>query len=133
MEHVERLRVAWVDTDAAGRIHFTAVFRYAEAAEGGYLRALGLLDEWGSYPRRHVEAEYRETPVFDDELEVAIRPSRVGRTSVTWTWQIRRGGEPCVLGSHTAVHVDAQSRPEPLPAALREALEGGLRTAERPR
>ena len=30
-EHRERLRVAWVDTDAGGRIHFTAAFRWAEA------------------------------------------------------------------------------------------------------
>ena len=29
VEHVERTRVAWVDTDAGGRIHFTAAFRWA--------------------------------------------------------------------------------------------------------
>jgi len=31
--HIERSRVAWVDTDAGGRIHFTAAFRWAELAE----------------------------------------------------------------------------------------------------
>jgi acyl-CoA thioesterase FadM len=30
VEQVERAHVAWVDTDAGGRIHFTAVFRWAE-------------------------------------------------------------------------------------------------------
>src|SRR5919201_6211245 len=86
LEHVERLRVAWADTDAAGRIHFTAAFRYAEAAEGGLLRSLSLLDDWGSYPRRRVEAEFRAPLLFDDELEVAISPTRVGSTSITWAW-----------------------------------------------
>ena len=33
VEHVERLRVAWVDTDAGGRIHFSNAFRWAELAE----------------------------------------------------------------------------------------------------
>src|SRR5207247_3063539 len=56
--HVGRSRVAWIDTDAGGRIHFTAAFRWAEAAETALLRSLGLLDGWGDYPRRAVEAEY---------------------------------------------------------------------------
>jgi hypothetical protein len=50
------LRVAWVDTDAGGRIHFTAAFRYAERAETALLRQLGLVDRLVDYPRRRVEA-----------------------------------------------------------------------------
>jgi acyl-CoA thioester hydrolase len=38
VEQVERARVAWVDTDAGGRIHFTAAFRWAEAAETELMR-----------------------------------------------------------------------------------------------
>jgi hypothetical protein len=34
--HVEPLRVAWVDTDAGGRIHWSAVFRWAELAEHAF-------------------------------------------------------------------------------------------------
>jgi acyl-CoA thioesterase FadM len=48
MEHSERFRVAWVDTDAGGRIHFTAAFRWAEATETGLMRELGLLERWGN-------------------------------------------------------------------------------------
>jgi len=47
IEQVERRRVAWIDTDAGGRIHFTAAFRYAEAAETELMRSVGLLGgEW---------------------------------------------------------------------------------------
>ena len=60
VEQVERLRVAWVDTDAGGRIHFTAAFRWAEVAETALMRGLGLIDGWGSYPRRHVEADFHK-------------------------------------------------------------------------
>jgi len=121
----ERLHVAWVDTDAGGRIHFTAVFRWAEAAEAALMRRLGLLEGWGDYPRRRVEAEYLAVLRFNDEVEVELAPERVGRTSITWAWTISRGGETCVTGRHTAVHVDAGGRPAPLPPAVRAALEAG--------
>ena len=120
--YVERTRVAWVDTDAGGRIHFTAAFRWAEAAETGLGRSLGLLDEWASLPRRAVEAEYLHVLRFEDEIEVELRPERVGETSVTYAWEIRRDGEVCVRGRHTAVHVDADGRPAPLPQRTRQAL-----------
>ncbi len=120
--HVERTRVAWVDTDAGGRIHFTAAFRWAEAAETALGRSLGLLDDWGDLPRRAVEAEYLQVLRFEDEIEVELAPERVGRTSVTYGWEIRRGGAVCVRGRHTAVHVDAEGRPAPLPETMRRAL-----------
>jgi len=122
-QQVDRRRVAWIDTDAGGRIHFTAVFRWAEAAETELMRAAGLLGpEWADYPRRRVEAEYRRVLVFDDEIEVRLRPERVGRTSITYAWEVLRDGEVCVEGRHTVVHVDAAARPAPLPAEVRAAL-----------
>jgi acyl-CoA thioesterase FadM len=119
---VERTRVAWVDTDAGGRIHFTAAFRWAEAAETALGRRLGLLADWGDLPRRAVEAEYLSVLRFEDEIEVELRPERVGTTSVTYAWEIRRDGEVCIRGRHTAVHVDAEGRPSPLPERARAAL-----------
>ncbi len=116
-------RVAWVDTDAGGRIHFTAVFRYAEAAETALIRELGLLDGWADYPRRHVEAEYLRVLVFDDELEIHLVAERVGTTSITWSWELTRSGELCVRGRHTIVHVDAEGRPSPLAERVRAALD----------
>src|SRR5688500_2663509 len=96
--HVEHLRVAWVDTDAGGRIHFTAAFLYAERAETALMRELGLVDRLVDYPRRRVEADFRRVLRFEDEVAVAIRPGQIGRTSITWAWEISRGGEVCVGG-----------------------------------
>jgi YbgC/YbaW family acyl-CoA thioester hydrolase len=124
-EHVERLRVAWVDTDAGGRIHFTAAFRWAELAEFGLLRDLAVAGiDVADFPRRHVEAEYRRVLRFDDEFEVRLRPERVGHTSITYSWQIVRDGEASIVGRHTVVHVDRAGRPSPVPAQLRDALTG---------
>src|SRR5687768_4544367 len=120
--HVERMRVAWVDTDAGGRIHFTAAFRYAERAETGLMRELGLVDRLVDFPRRRVEADFRAVLRFEDEVVVAIRPGRIGTTSITWSWEISRGAEVCVEGRHTVVHVGADGRPASLPDEVRERL-----------
>jgi acyl-CoA thioesterase FadM len=113
-----------VDTDAGGRIHFTAAFRWAEAAETALMRRVGMLDGWADYPRRKVEAEYLRVLRFEDEIETRLRAERVGTTSVTYAWEIVKDGEPHVVGRHTVVHVDAEGRPEPLPDGIREALAG---------
>ncbi len=125
MEHVERVRVAWVDTDAGGRIHFTAVFRWAELADTGLRRKLGLMDDWGNYPRRRVEAEFLKVLVFEDEIEIRIRPEELGRTSITWAFDVTRDGELCVTGRLVVVHVDADDRPTPLTEKERALLSAG--------
>jgi YbgC/YbaW family acyl-CoA thioester hydrolase len=122
--HIARSRVAWIDTDAGGRIHFTAAFRWAEAAETELLRSLGLLDAWADYPRRTVEAEYLAVLRFEDEFELEIAAEHVGTTSVAYGWEIRRHGDICIRGRHTVVHVDADGRPSRLSPHARRALAG---------
>ena len=120
---IEHTRVQWVDTDAGGRIHFTAAFRWAEAAETSLYRRLriGPLER---FPRRAVEAEYLAVLRFGDELEIELELERLGVSSVTYSWEIRRGGETCIRGRHTVVHVDDEERPTPLDPADRERLSG---------
>jgi acyl-CoA thioester hydrolase len=111
-----------VDTDAGGRIHFTAVFRWVEAAETALMRRLGLMEGWANFPRRHVEADYLKVLVFEDEVEVRLRVERVGSTSITYGWDLVKDSEPYVSGSHTVVHVDDEGRASELPEALRTVL-----------
>ncbi len=122
--HVAQSRVAWIDTDAGGRIHFTAAFRWAEAAETALLRSLGLLEDWADYPRRAVEAEYLAVLRFEDEFELELAPEHVGTTSITYSWEIRHDGDVAIRGRHTVVHVDAEGRAAPLSPEARRALAG---------
>lgn len=120
--YIERSRIAWADTDASGRIYFAAVFRFVESAETGLRRRYGILDDWASYPRRHVEVEYHDALHWDDEIETSIEVARLGRTSITWRWQIHRAERLCASGTHTAVRVGDDGRPKELPGAVRAAL-----------
>jgi len=120
--HRERFRVLWVDTDAGGRIHFTAAFRWAEATELGLYRELGLIEYVPHLPRRHVEAEYRRVLVFEDEIDVTLSVAAVGTTSITFEWWIEHDGELAIEGRHTVVNVDEEGRAQPLDDTLRAAL-----------
>ena len=122
VEHVEKLRVAWVDTDAGGRIHFTNALRWAEQAETALRRKLGILEGWGDYPRKHAEAQFHQVLRFEDEIEVRITPERLGTTSITWRFEITRGGELCIEGTMVVVHVDGEGRAAQLTEREREAL-----------
>ena len=89
------------------------------------MRSLVLMGEWADYPRRAVEAEYLAVLRFDDEFEIELGVERVGTSSITYGWEIRRhDGEICIRGRHTAVHVDAEGCPAPLSPQVRSALTG---------
>jgi YbgC/YbaW family acyl-CoA thioester hydrolase len=126
VSHCERFRVGWVDTDASGRIHHTAAFRWVEATEIALFRTLGLLDSGvGRWPRRHVEAEYTLALAFDEVVEVRLNIASVGTSSVTFEWQITRDGESAVEGRHTAVQIDDDGQPLPISPEVRDALLNG--------
>jgi YbgC/YbaW family acyl-CoA thioester hydrolase len=125
VEQRERFRVAWVDTDTGGRIHFTAAFRWAEVTETSLYRRLGLLrGELADFPRRHVEADYHQVLVFEDEVEVRLWVARVGTTSITYCWEVAKDDERAIDGTHTVVRVGSDGRPVALDDNVRALLEG---------
>lgn len=119
--HRETVRVEFVDTDAGGRIHHTAALRWAERAEHELLRTVGW-EELTSFPRRRLAVEFFAPLRFGDEVEVVIGATAVGRTSVTYGWDVLRDGEVCVSGETTCVYVGDDGRARPVPAGLRSAL-----------
>lgn len=132
ISHTERMRVQWVDADTSGRIHYTAALRYFEVAEHALMRV--LFDGEGnpgsrvfSLPRVHVEADYEGALRYPDEFDCTARVAAVGRTSVTYAFEITRAdGVPCIQGRIVAVAVDPDGRPTPLPDSFRKPLEQAL-------
>ena len=55
------VRILFIDTDASGRIHYTALLRYFEAAEIELFREAGAQEDRDevAFPRVHVECDYR--------------------------------------------------------------------------
>jgi YbgC/YbaW family acyl-CoA thioester hydrolase len=119
-------RIRFVDTDASGRIHYTALFRHFEAAEFEFLRSIGC--EYhsleGGYPRVHVECDYVAALRSDDLIQTAVTVERVGGSTFTLAYAASLEGRPAARGKITVVCLDPKTqRPRPLPERLAEALQ----------
>src|SRR5260370_34749528 len=120
-------RIRFVDTDASGRIHYTAMLRHFEAAEFEFMRSLG--DPYGSlegsYPRVHVECDYLSALVCDDLISTAVTVDRVGSTSYTLAFAVSVEGRAAAKRKITVVCIDRKAqRPQPIPEPLAESLRG---------
>ncbi len=124
-----RSRVRFSDTDASGRIHYSAMFRFMEEAEDEFLRSLGK--EYSSvdpalrisFPRVHVEAQFMAALHYDDPVDLEVSVERVGETAFTLYFDASLDGKPVACGRITAVCVStATERSVALPTALAEAL-----------
>ncbi|WP_354644838.1 acyl-CoA thioesterase [Kitasatospora camelliae] len=128
---VER-RVEWSDTDAAGHYHFSSVQRWAEAAEAVLLRRLGLAALFGSIPRVHFEADYRERLWFGDAVKVEFRVAKVGTSSLHYTFDIHGPHGVAATGRMSVVHSAADAKGTvPWPEEVRQVLtQAGPQAAE---
>jgi acyl-CoA thioester hydrolase len=110
-----RTRVGFSDTDAQGIVYYGRYNPYFDLARVEYLRSLGLLqqrDERGDFVMRANDVEYFAPAVFDDEIEVYVRVSRLGRTSVTFTFAAYRIPDDLLMvtAHQTLVYVDLVER-----------------------
>ncbi len=119
---VER-RVEWSDTDASGHYHNTYVVRLMEAAEAALFRRLGLQHLWGKMPRVRIEANFRRRLFFDDLVEGHLSIEHVGRSSMTYVLEVRRGDVVVADARCVVVHVEPGAEGStPWPDAVREQL-----------
>jgi acyl-CoA thioester hydrolase len=127
-----RTRVGFSDTDAQGIVYYGRYNPYFDLARVEYLRSLGLLfyKGPGDFVMRANDVEYFAPAVFDDEIEVFVRVSRVGRTSVTFQFAAYREPDDVLMvtAHQTLVYVDfAERTKRAVPDEYREkvvALEG---------
>ena len=108
-EYRLRRRVNFYEVDQAGIVHFSWYFRYFEEAEHARWRSAGLTiaarDAAIGFPRVAAAFDYRKPLHFEDEFEVVVRISAIGRTSITYSCVITRGETTVANGSTTIVCV----------------------------
>ena len=106
--HTSRF-VEFADTDMAGIMHFSAFFRFMEAAEHALLRSLGLsvfkeIDgEVITFPRVSASCDYRSPARCEEVLEIDVTVDRIGTKSVTYGFAFSHGGRDVAKGSMTSV------------------------------
>lgn len=125
-------RVEFADTDMAGIMHFSAIFRFMESAEHAFFRSLGYsvtlkdLDSSLGLPRVRAEADFRRPFRFEDEVEIELTVLEKRAKLLRYGFKLRKVGDPerfvAAEGSITAVCVrrnaDGKLASHELPAEL---------------
>ena len=128
------MRVGFDETDAQGVVYYGRYLPYFDRARVEYLRHLGLL---GGLPsgqefvmRRSVQ-EYEAPARFDDALEVFIRTSHIGRSSMAIAYRAEAAGDGMLLTSaeQVVVLIDAALR---RPVAISDEVRNRVMAFEEP-
>jgi acyl-CoA thioester hydrolase len=131
-----RLRVRWAEADMQGIVFNGHYLTYFDIAVTEYWRSIGL-----PYPETTADTgdemytvkatlEYHSPARYDDEIDLLIRCTRIGRTSLGFALEIWRGEEHLVSGELIYVHADPKARKgAPLPERLICAIRAFERIA----
>ena len=95
--------IEWVDTDAAGHQHNSAVLRFVEACEAKLFRDLDLPEYFPTAPRVRHELNYRAKLYFGQQVTTTVVVEKIGRTSMTFSFEVwgeEFRGEPRALAAH---------------------------------
>ncbi|MFK8110679.1 MAG: acyl-CoA thioesterase [Rubripirellula sp.] len=128
-------RVEFRDTDAAGIVHFSAFFPMMEVAEHEFLRSLGVSvfprdEDSVTWPRVAAACDYQAAARFEDLLDIRLEVTKIGSSSVEYSFTFTRESKPIAKGKVTAVCCHHQSdgpgggrlEKTPIPDELRQLL-----------
>jgi acyl-CoA thioester hydrolase len=122
-------RVEWMDTDAAGHHHNTAIMRWVESAEASLMRERGLRGYFGSAPRVRHEVDFESRLWFGQEVTATVVLERIGTSSMEFSYEVWGGefdGQPAARaarGRYVTVHVpEGADGSRPWPQEWRTAL-----------
>ena len=124
----KKIRIQFVDTDASGRIHYSAIFRYFEIMDHDFFRRIGYsykkIFQLGlDMPRVHVECSYLGEIGYDDQLEAQVSVAKVGNSSYTLSFAFLKENQPVAKGSLTNVFIDSSTgKSAKIPESIRTEL-----------
>jgi len=125
------LRVRWMECDRQGIVFNGAYMNYLEVGQAEYYRHLGLsiyeLAERGYFDTVMVKVtmEFKAPARVDDLLDIYVRVSRMGTTSITMDMEIYRKGTDELLTRAEAVYVSYDSSSgakRPIPQDIKELI-----------
>ena len=134
---IHRLRVRWAEVDMQKVVFNGHYLTYIDTAIADYWRAIGL-----EYPEAYVAkyandmflrkaaVEYLESARYDDELAVHCRVAKLGRSSMTFQFEIWReqpapSAAPLITAELVYVNADPKTmKAAPLPEDVRARVRG---------
>ena len=129
---IHQLRVRWSEVDRQGVVFNGHYLDYFDVAMTEYLRGIGfpypqgLIENGTDLYLKKAGIEYLGAVGYDDLLEIHTRVARIGNSSLTFEFEVRRKGEETrlVTGQNVYVNVNLETRKAaPIPAELAGAIE----------
>ena len=128
-------RARYAEVDAQAVVFNSRYLEYFDIGITEYFRAVGLYPEPNlqGAPELHVvkaEVTYHAPVLLDELMAICVRCEKIGRTSISFAFEIHGEGAEDLRASgiEVSVHVDEpRGRPTPVPdavVALFEAYEG---------
>ena len=127
-----RLRVRWAEVDMQKIVFNGHYLTYIDTAIAEYWREIGLPYPHGYVDRykndvylRKATVEYLGSARYDDQLDICSRVARLGRSSMTFLFEIYREAEerPLVTAELVYVNADpASMKAAPLPDDVRSRV-----------
>lgn len=123
------MQTRWNDVDRYGHMNNVVYLEYFDSALNRALIEAGALDLAGAGAIgivASVGCDYFSEVSYPDEVEVGVRVTRIGTSSLAWGFGLFRAGAPltAAVGRTVHVYVDRTSRrPQPLGPALRALAE----------
>jgi YbgC/YbaW family acyl-CoA thioester hydrolase len=122
-------RIRFVDTDASGRIHYTSLFKFFEAAETELFRLFDISYTGGTFnfPRVHAECDIKLPLLHDDLIEIEVCLTKLGTSSMRFDFNARKDGQVAATGAVVMVCMDRKTQlaiaiPEELRSRFAEIL-----------
>ncbi len=120
-DFVHRETVRFRDLDSLGHVNNAVFLTYLEEARIAYLDPLGA--EASNMILARVEIDFRAPLRMGAELEIGVRPARLGTKSFELEYEVRSGETLAAEAKTVLVSYDyASGRAVELPESWREAL-----------
>ncbi len=134
-----KIRVRWMECDGQGIVYNGAYLGYLEIGQAEYYRNLGfaiyIIPQSGYFDFVVVKStqEFKAPAKVDEIIEVYVRVSNIGNTSLTLNLEIYAEGNDRLLTSIETVYVGYDTATEstrPVPDAIRELVTHFEETGE---
>jgi acyl-CoA thioester hydrolase len=127
---VLRDRVRFRDLDAMGHINNAVFATYVEQARLEYLQSLGVLDRavYEASPQSmilaRIEVDFRAQGEPEGEIEIGVRPARVGTKSFELEYRIVQDGHVVAEATTVLVAYDySRKKSVAVPDSWRDAMQ----------
>jgi acyl-CoA thioester hydrolase len=127
---VNRIRVRYAEIDGQGVVFNAHWLTYFDDSCTRFMEALGFRDLWtDEFDVMLVKAvvEWEGSARFDEWIDIAVQPVRLGTKSFDLSYDARVDGRPACRATITYVSVKPGANTStPIPPAVRQALEARL-------